>query len=302
MKILVTGASGFVGGHLVAALAKQRHEVLRLTHGPLRAEDPRLFQWDPEKGVLDERALAGVDAVVHLAGESLAGARWSEAAKARIMDSRVKGTRLLLDRLAALPVKPKLFLAASAIGVYGDRGAEELSEESSHGSDFLAQVCQAWESESGRAQELGMRLVQMRFGMVLGADGGALGKMLLPFRLGLGGPVGNGRQYYSWITVDDLVDAMLFFLKNEDTRGVYNCVAPNPVTNAQFTGSLARAVSRPAFLPMPAFAARLAFGEMADAILLASQKVNPLRLKAAGFQWKHPFIGEALNHVVNDAL
>jgi uncharacterized protein (TIGR01777 family) len=296
---LVTGATGFIGRRVVGALAKQRHEVQRLTRGAGDPSDSRIFHWDPEKGEIDARAVEGLDAVIHLAGENLSAKRWSPAFKAQILDSRVKGTRLLLEAIAKQAVKPKAFLAAGAIGVYGDRGAEELSEGSSVGGDFLAQVCQAWEAESKPAEALGMRLVQMRFGMVLGSEGGALAKMLLPFRLGLGGKVGRGDQYYSWISIDDLVKAVLFFLENQETSGVYNCVSPNAVTNAQFTVSLARALSRPAFLPMPAFAARLAFGEMADALLLGGQRVSPARLKSAGFKWDHPFIGEALNKIVN---
>jgi len=299
MRILVTGASGFIGGRIVQALAKQRHEVLRLSRAAADAADPRLIHWDPGQGVLDAGALEGLDAVIHLAGENLSGKRWSPAFKEQILASRVRGTQVLLEALAKVSAKPKVFLAAAAVGYYGDRGAEELNENSAGGSDFLAQVCQAWEAETAKASGLGCRVVQLRIGMVLGKEGGALAKMLLPFKLGVGGKVGSGKQYYSWISIDDLVQAFLFALEREDLQGVVNAVAPNPVTNAQFTSSLARAVSRPALFPMPAFAARLAFGEMADAILLGGQKVAPSRLKAAGFQWQHPFIGEALNKIVN---
>lgn len=299
MKILITGASGFIGGHLIAALSRQRHEVVRLTHGPADPADPRLFSWDINAGTLDERALQGVDAVIHLAGESIAGARWSEAQKQKIRDSRVLGTRLLLAKIAAQPTKPKAFLAASAIGFYGDRGNEELDESSSSGNDFLAGVVRDWEAETAKAAELGMRLVQMRFGVVLGTEGGALGKMLLPFKLGVGGKVGSGQQVMSWITVGDLVNAVVFLLEKQECSGVYNLTAPNPATNAQFTLSLARALSRSAFFPMPAFAARLVFGELADALLLGGQKVAPARLKAAGFRWESPFVGEGLNKLLN---
>jgi uncharacterized protein (TIGR01777 family) len=299
LKILVTGASGFIGRRIVAALAKQRHEVLRLTRAGAPSDDPRLFHWDPAKGEIDAHAVEGLDAVIHLAGENLSAKRWSPAFKAQILESRVQGTRVLLDALSRAGIKPKAFLAAAAIGYYGDRGAEELSEGSAPGNDFLAQVCQAWELETAKAAGLGCRVVQLRIGMVLGAEGGALAKMLTPFKLGAGGRIGAGSQFYSWISADDLVKAFLFTLTNEACSGVYNAVSPNPVTNAQFTASLARAVSRPAVFPMPAFAARLAFGEMADALLLAGQKVSPARLKAAGFQWDHPFIGEALNKIVN---
>ena len=299
MKILVSGASGFIGTQIVAALAKQRHEVLRLTRGPEDPNDPRLFHWDPEQGEMDPRAAEGLDAVIHLAGENLSAKRWSPLFKAQILESRVRATQTLLAALGRAQSKPKAFIAAAAIGYYGDRGAEELSENSAPGNDFLAQVCQAWEAETKQAESLGCRTVQFRIGMVLGKEGGALAKMLLPFKLGVGGKIGSGSQYYSWISVQDLVRAFLFALENEACSGVYNAVAPNPVTNAQFTVSLGRAVSRPAFFPMPAFAARLAFGEMADALLLAGQRVNPARLKAAGFKWEHPFIGEALNKIIN---
>jgi uncharacterized protein (TIGR01777 family) len=300
VRILVSGASGFIGTRIVGALAKQRHEVLRLTRGPLSPDDPRLFYWDVDRGEIDPRAVEGVDVVIHLAGENLSAKRWSPAFKAQILDSRVKSTRLLLDAISEQSIKPQAFIAATAIGFYGDRGLEELNESSTGGGDFLAQLCQSWEGETAKAADQGMRLVQMRIGMVLGREGGALAKMILPFKLGAGGKIGSGKQYYSWITADDLVKAVLFFIEHPETSGIYNCVAPNPVTNAQFTASMGRAVGRPAFMPLPAFAARLVFGEMADALLLGSQKVNPQRLKAAGFQWEHPFIGEALNKVVND--
>lgn len=298
MKILITGAGGFIGGRLTAKLAQQRHEVLRLTHGRPDPADPRQFHWDPAKGEIDDRCLDGVDAVFHLAGESIAGARWNEAVKKRILDSRVDGSRLLVDAIRRRADKPRVLIAASAIGIYGDRGAEDLDESSRAGEDFLARTCAAWEAETARAAELGVRTVQTRIGVVLGPEGGALGKMLLPFRLGLGGRIGNGRQFMSWITVDDLVRAFLYLMEKPDASGVYNLTAPNPVTNAQFTLSLGRALSRPAFMPMPAFAAKLAFGEMAEALLLGGQKVHPARLKAAGFQWESPFIGEGLSKVL----
>jgi uncharacterized protein (TIGR01777 family) len=298
MKILITGAGGFIGGRLTAALARQRHEVVRLTHGRPDPADPRQFHWDPAKGEIDAACLDGVEAVFHLAGESIAGARWNDAVKRRIVDSRTQGSRLILDAISRRPDKPSVFIGAGAIGIYGNRGAEDLSEESALGSDFLAETCRLWEGENARAADLGLRLVQVRIGVVLGREGGALAKMLLPFRLGLGGKIGSGRQFMSWITVDDLVRAFLFLLERKDAQGVYNLTAPNPVTNAQFTLSLGRALSRPAFLPLPAFAAKLAFGEMAEALLLGGQKVLPSRLKAAGFQWESPFIGEGLSKVL----
>lgn len=298
MKILISGASGFIGRHLTAALARQRHEVLRLSTAAPDPQDPRQFQWDPAAGTIDERCLQGVDAVFHLAGESIAGARWNDAVKRRIVDSRVQGSRVLIDAISRQGVKPKAFIAASAIGIYGDRGAEELDEGSAPGGDFLAQTCAAWETETRRAADLGLRLVQARTGVVLGKDGGALQKMLLPFKLGAGGPLGNGRQFMSWISIQDEVRALLFLLEHEECSGVYNLTAPNPVSNAQFSASLGRALSRPAFLPMPAFAVKLLVGEMGEALLLGGQKVLPTRLKAAGFQWESPYIGEGLSKVL----
>lgn len=298
MKILITGASGFIGGHLTAALARQRHEVLRLSRSQPDPADPRQFHWDPAAGAIDEKALDGVDAVIHLAGEGIADRRWTPAVKQRILDSRVQGSRVLLDAISRQARKPSVFIAASAIGIYGERGAEDLDEASQPGQGYLAETCRAWEAETARAAELGLRLVQARIGVVLGKEGGALKKMLLPFKLGLGGKVASGRQYMSWVTVQDLVKAFLFFLERPDCQGVYNVTAPNPVTNGQFTLSLGRALSRPAFFPLPAFAARLAFGELADDLLIGGQKVLPSRLKAAGFQWDSPFIGEGLSKVL----
>ena len=299
MRILVTGASGFLGRHLVAALGRQRHEVLRLTRGPLDPSDPRLLRWDPTRDSIDERAVQGLDAVIHLAGEGIADARWTEATKQRIRDSRILGTRLLLEALGAQAVKPKVFLAASAVGYYGDRGSEDLFESSPPGAGFLSSLCVDWEAETGRAADLGLRLAQMRLGMVLGPEGGVLQKTLLPFKLGLGGRLGSGRQWMSWIASSDVVRAMLFLLGRPGSSGVYNFCAPNPVTNAQYTQSLRRALNRPALVPVPRFALRLAFGrEMADTLLLAGQKVHPLRLKAEGFTWSMPYVGEALNRLL----
>jgi uncharacterized protein (TIGR01777 family) len=298
MRILITGASGFIGGHLTQALARQRHEVFRLSRAQGDPADPRQFHWDPAAGVIDERCLDGVDAVIHLAGESIAAGRWNEAVKLRILDSRIQGSRVLLDAISRRAEKPRAFLAASAVGYYGDRGAEDLDEGSSQGGGFLAGVCAAWEAETRRAAELGLRLVQFRTGVVLGKEGGALAKMLLPFKLGLGGRIGSGKQVMSWITIHDHVRALLFLLTQPDCSGLYNLTAPNPVSNAQFTLSLGRALSRPTLFPMPAFAARLAFGEMADELLIGGQKALPARLKAAGFQWETPFIGEGLSKVL----
>jgi uncharacterized protein (TIGR01777 family) len=300
MKVLITGASGFIGTHLTAALARQRYTVLSLSRRQPDPADPRQFRWDPAAGFMDENCLDGVDAVVHLAGEGIADHRWNDAVKKRIADSRVQSTRVLLDAIAKRAAKPATFVAASAIGIYGNRGDEELDESSSSGEGFLAETCRRWEAETARAAELGMRLVQARIGVVLSKSGGALGRMLLPFKLGLGGRLGSGRQFMSWITMQDLVRALLFFLENKESSGVYNVTAPHPVTNAQFTLSLGRVLKRPTLFPMPAFAARLLFGELADDLLLGGQKVLPVRLKEAGFQWESPFIGEGLSKVLAD--
>jgi uncharacterized protein len=298
MRILVTGASGFLGRRLVEALGRRRHEVLRLTRGPVDPSDPRLLRWDPARGQVDERALRGLDAVLHLAGEPIAGARWTEAVKRALLDSRVQSTRLLVDALGAQSRKPQVFLAASAVGWYGDRGDEELSEESAAGSGFLSSLCAQWEAESARAAGLGARLVQMRLGLVLGREGGLLKRSVLPFRLGLGGRLGSGRQWMSWIALADAVRAALFLLERPGCSGVYNLTAPTPVSNAQYTHSLRRALSRPALIPVPGFVLRAAFGEMADALLLSSQKVLPQRLRREGFTWDLPYIGEALNQML----
>jgi uncharacterized protein (TIGR01777 family) len=298
MRILITGANGFIGSHLTHALARQRHEVYRLSRSQPDPNDPRQFHWDPAAGLIDDKCLEGVDAVIHLAGEGIADRRWNEAVKQAIVQSRVRGTQVLLDAIGRRTEKPRAFIAAAAIGFYGDRGAEELDERSPAGTGFLAETCQAWEAATAQAAGLGLRLVQARIGVVLGKEGGALAKMLLPFKLGLGGRVGSGQQFMSWITVHDLVRAFLFFLEHPETSGVYNVTAPNPVNNAQFTLSLGRALSRPTLFPMPAFAARLAFGELADDLLIGGQKVMPARLKAAGFQWESPFIGEGLSKVL----
>ena len=297
MHILVTGSTGLAGSALIPALTADGHRVSRLVRTKLNLEN-RDHYWDPTSNELYSPSLEGLDAVIHLAGESIAGGRWTAARKARIRDSRVQGTRLLSQSLAKLARPPRVFVSASAIGFYGDRADEILTEESSPGSNFLAGVCREWESAAAPAAQHGIRVVPLRFGMVLSAKGGALAKMLTPFRMGVGGVVGNGKQYMSWIAIDDLVSVIIHALKTNSLEGPVNAVAPNPVTNAEFTKALGRALRRPTIFPMPAFAARLAFGEMADELLLASARVVPTKLQASGFEFRHPNIESAFTSLL----
>jgi uncharacterized protein (TIGR01777 family) len=296
MRILVTGASGLVGHRLVPSLESSGHEVLRLVRNAPAGE--REVRWDPSKGTIDAGALEGVDAAVHLAGENLAEGRWTEEKKRRIRESRVKGTKLISETLAGLARKPEVLVSASAVGFYGDRGDEVLTEESSSGDGFLADVCREWERATEAAEGAGVRVAHMRFGVILSGEGGALKKMLFPFRMGVGGKLGDGRQYMSWVTLDDAVGAIEHALENKTLRGPVNTVAPQPVTNYEFTKAMGSALSRPTILPAPAFALRLLFGEMADATLLSSQRAEPLRLKESGFVFKYPEIEGALRHVL----
>jgi uncharacterized protein (TIGR01777 family) len=292
MRIAITGASGLVGSALVPFLRGGGHEVVRLVRGTPQASDEH--QWTPTAGIVDAAALGPVDAVIHLAGESVAGGRWSPAMKARIRDSRVGPTRALAQSLAALPVPPRVFISASAMGMYGDRGDEILTEASRPGTGFLADVCQEWEAAADPARAAGIRVVHPRFGIILDARGGALGKMRLPFSLGLGGPLGSGRQYYSWVGMEDVLGSLLFALTHADVQGPVNVTGPTPVTNAEFTRTLGRVLRRPAFLPVPAFVLTALFGEFAEAELLSSKRVVPAALQAAGFQFLHPRLEDAL--------
>ena len=301
MKVIVTGSTGLVGRALVRSLLADGHEVTRLVRGgsqAFRAPGTAAVHWEPERGEIDARALEGHDAAVHLAGEPVAEGRWDEEKKRRILESRVKGTRLLASALASLGAKPKALVSASATGFYGDRGAEVLREESASGADFLSEVCREWEKATLAASQAGIRVVHVRIGVVLSGEGGALTKMLTPFKLGLGGKVGSGGQYMSWITLEDLVGVIRRAVEDESLRGPVNAVAPNAVTNEEFTKALGRVLGRPTFFAMPAFAARLAFGEMADALLLSGARVEPARLKEAGHQFKHPELEGALRSVL----
>jgi len=296
MKVLVSGSTGLVGSALVQDLARAGHRVLRLVRTPPQSVDE--VHWDATAGRLDVAKLSDVDAVVHLAGESIAEGRWSPAKKARIRDSRVVGTSFLAESLAKLPQRPKSLVCASAVGYYGDRGSEVLREDSAPGTGFLADVCRAWEAAADPARAAGIRVVHLRIGVVLARKGGALAKMLPPFRWGLGGPLGPGTQYMSWITLDDLVAILRRASEDATYTGPINAVAPEAVTNAQFARVMGKVLRRPAFLPAPAAAIRLLLGEMADALLLASARVEPARLITLGYRFAFPSLEGALRHLV----
>ncbi len=292
MTVAITGASGFVGRALTPALRAAGYTVRTVGRGS--SSD---VLWDPRAGRLRAADLDGVDAVVHLAGASVSE-RWTPEHKREILESRVRGTSLIATTIAAMPRKPKVLVSASAIGIYGSRGDEWLSEDGSLGGDFLADVGRAWESNADVAQDAGIRVVHPRIGIVLSPDGGALAKMLPPFRLGVGGPMGSGGQWMSWIAIDDLIGAIQFALVTETLAGPVNAVAPSPVTNAAFGAALGAALHRPAILPVPAFALRLIFGEMAEATVLASQRVRATKLAAAGYAFRYPELDGALRHLL----
>jgi uncharacterized protein (TIGR01777 family) len=298
MKILVSGSHGLVGRALVKSLTDDGHEVVRLVRHD-RTLGAFEIEWHPNQGRIDAQQLEGFDAVFHLAGESIATGRWTEAKKKAIRDSRILGTVLLSYTLAQLSQPPSVFVCASAIGYYGNRGDEVLTESSAVGTDFLALVCLGWERATSEAADKGIRTVNARFGIILDPHGGALAKMLTPFRMGIGGRVGDGKQWMSWITLEDVVAGLKFMLMDTAARGPVNFVAPKPVTNAEFTQTLGRVLSRPTIFPVPAFGARLAFGEMADALLLSSQRVQPAVLEDKGFPFYWPTLEPALWHLLH---
>lgn len=295
MKILIAGASGLVGTALVSKLKVEGAEVTRLVRS---AAKPGEIEWHPDRGSINAPALEGFDAVVNLAGDGIASGRWTEEKKRRILDSRVNGTRLLSETMANLSRKPSAFINASAVGFYGSRGNELVDEESGLGEGFLAGVCRQWESATATAEQAGIRVVKLRLGVILTPDGGIMGSMLRPFKLGLGGKVGSGEQVISWVAMDDVVAAIDFILQNDSLRGPINVVAPHPVTNEEFTRTLGHVLSRPTFMTMPAFAARLAFGEMADEMMLSSTRVAPKVLNDAGFQFQYQELGPAVQHLL----
>ncbi|HVQ56919.1 MAG TPA: TIGR01777 family oxidoreductase [Pyrinomonadaceae bacterium] len=298
MRILITGASGLIGTALQKSFEEKGYEMLLASRSEPKSE--RDIQWNADAGFADEDLLRleGLDAVIHLAGESISALRWTDEKKKAIRDSRVHGTRTMIEAFARLEKKPKVFISASAIGFYGDRGDEEMTETNSVGDTFLSEVSKEWESESRRAEDMGIRTVLLRNGIVLSKDGGALATMMTPFKLGVGGVVGSGKQWMSWVSLDDAVGIVDYALENENLRGAVNVVSPNPVTNEEFTKTLGEVLYRPTFLPLPEFAVNLVFGEMGDALLIDSTRVVPKRLLDSGFKFRYPEINSALENAV----
>jgi uncharacterized protein (TIGR01777 family) len=298
-KIVVAGGSGFIGVPLVRRLLERGDDVAVLTRNPSKVRAGRAVPWDPAAAGSSIDEVAGADVVINLAGENVGGGRWTDVRKKQIMESRVVATTALVDAMRRQPVKSRTLINASAIGFYGDRGDEQLDERSAPGTGFLTEVTQRWE-ELARAAEPFARVVILRFGIVLAANGGALAKLLLPFRLGAGGPMGSGQQWMSWIDREDVLRLIEWAIDRESTRGIYNATAPTPVTNRDFAHALGRAIHRPSLLPTPAFALRLALGsEMANEMLLGGQRVLPVRATEEGFKFDHPDLDAALVHAIS---
>ena len=302
MRILVSGSTGFLGTALVETLVGQGHSIARLVRPGTAQKDVAGVQaqavaWDPVAGRFDTAGAEGAEALVHLAGASIAGGRWNASRKELLRTSRIDATRHLIGALAKLQRPPRVIVAASAIGYYGNRGDETLTEASAPGTDFLAGLCREWESETARGAEFGARVVNLRFGIILAAHGGALPRMALPFKFGAGGRLGNGRQWMSWLTLRETVNIIQFVLATSGLTGPVNAVTPNPARNSEFTTVLAKTLHRPSLFPAPAFALRLALGEMADALLLVSQKVMPSKLADSGYRFLEPSLASALAEV-----
>lgn len=299
MKILVSGSTGLVGTSLVARLRAEHHEVVGLVRRVPANDDEAVVAWDPSNGTIEPGELEGFDAVIHLAGENIAARRWSTKQKARIRDSRVEGTSLLARTLAGLESPPATMICASAIGWYGDAGDEWQDESQPPGTGFLPDVCRDWEAAADPAREAGLRVVHARIGVVLAREGGALKAMLLPFRLGLGGRVGSGQQYWSWIALDDLVAALKHLVETDSLQGPVNLVAPAPATNREFTRTLGRVLGRPTIFPMPGVMARLLLGEMANELMLTGARIRSTLLAESGFDFRCPDLESALRHVLD---
>jgi uncharacterized protein len=299
MRILITGASGLIGRALQKSFKTKGYEMLLASRKEPKHDNE--IQWNPDSGFADEDLprLEGLLAVVHLAGENIAGLRWTDEKKKAIRDSRVHGTRTMIEAFARLERKPDVFISASATGFYGDRGDQEMTETSPAGDTFLSEVCKEWESESRRAEDMGIRTVLLRNGIVLSKDGGALATMMTPFKFGVGGVIGSGKQWMSWVSLDDVVDVVNFAIENEKVRGAINVTSPHPVSNEEFTKALGEVLYRPTFLPLPEFAVNLVFGEMGDALLVDSTRVLPKRLLDNGYKFKYPDLKSALEHAVN---
>jgi uncharacterized protein (TIGR01777 family) len=296
MKIVISGASGLIGTQLVAKLSSSGHEVIRLVR---RSPKSGEIQWNPKSGTLDAAALEGTDAVIHLSGAGIGDKRWSAAYRKEILDSRTDTTALLAKTIASLSRKPSVFLSGSAIGIYGARNDEQLTEVSTHGTGFLAEVCEQWEAAAKPAVDAGVRTVYLRTGIVLSPKGGALKKLLPLFKLGVGGKFGNGKQWQSWISIDDEIGAIEYLLTT-NVSGAVNLTAPNPVTNAEFTKVLASVLKRPAIVPVPTFAPKILLGgELADALLFTGQRVIPAALNASGYTFKHTTLESALRSLLS---
>ena len=296
MKIVVSGASGLIGTQLAAKLSSSGHEVVRLVR---RSPKPGEIQWNPKSGTLDAAALEGVDAVIHLSGAGIGDKRWTDGYRKEILDSRTATTALLATTMASLSRKPSVFLSGSAIGIYGARNDEQLTEVSTHGTGFLAEVCEQWEAAAKPAVDAGIRTVYLRTGIVLSPKGGALKKLLPLFKLGVGGKFGNGKQWQSWISIDDEIGAIEHLL-TANVSGAVNLTAPNPVTNAEFTKVLASVLKRPAIVPVPTFAPKILLGgELADALLFTGQRVIPAALNASGYMFKHTTLESAFRSLLS---
>jgi uncharacterized protein len=296
MKVVISGSSGLIGNALVAKFTGDGDDVYRLVRSKPRND--KEIQWDPHAQTMDKSTLEGFDVVINLAGESIASGKWTEDKMQKIRNSRVQGTTLLANTLSELEAKPKVLVSASAIGYYGDRGNEICIEESPVGAGYLASVCREWERAANLASKGGIRVVQMRIGIVLSREGGALAKMLPAFQMGAGGPLGSGKQYMSWITLEDLVGAFQHAIATESLSGPVNIVAPNTVQNTDFTKTLSKVLAKPAFMPVPGFVLEFALGRMADELLLTSQRVEPKKLLHTEFHWKHPKLEDALKAVL----